>query len=425
VSTTEAPLQVMSTALAPITGGELELLKKAVVDPQAVKQSLMMRDALTPEQKVEAREAAAQAYVDIKANDAVFVVYGSDATEEFDDIGRRLLQQVGGKDIGAIKELLKGMNDGMRKIQRGYDVKNSTEARERYEKYMDNGLKRLFRRGRDFFEMMVEDFQKFDTQLEGAVKDLSRHQEEQMRNLGYYNELYEADLRAVDLLIFTIAKMEYIAELAATEAANIVVDESQPDWLNKREERDRLAGIASNMQAKIGDFKGVYIIAVATAPQIRISSNQILGVISKLETTKTQVIGAMRRVLAQWIMLIKTKNATELANFVNETANTWTQLYFENAPELIKQIAEGVQKPAFDADLIPIMVKAIEDSGVAVAEALQQGYDDRLALDDAIRTALPQINAAGAKLSDETIKHVLGPIIKAATEPLEIAQSAS
>jgi hypothetical protein len=56
------------------------------------------------------------------------------------------------------------------------------------------------------------------------------------------------------------------------------------------------------------------------------------------------------------------------------------------------------------------------DSSNALVAAMQKGDQDRQAVDDAIRTALPQINAAGAKVSDETIRLVLGPVVKAAEQ---------
>jgi len=402
-------------ALVPIAGHALELVSQAAANPAAVKQQLMMRDALTPDQRQSAQAAAAKAYADIRVNSQVMVTFGSPATEEIDEVGRQLLRQVGGEGIEVIKGLLKDLNDGMRKIQRGYDVQNNPDARKRYERSKGR-LKRWFNFGRDFLAMMIEDFQKFDTQLAKAEKKLAAEEGHMSTNFGYYEQLYKANQVAIDKLVYVIAQMEYIAEMAAQEAESITVDQSQPDWQRKREERDRLAQIAENMRIKAGDYKGIYFISIATAPQVRMSANQVLGVITKLDTVRTQTIGSMRRILAQWIMLIQSQDAMALGSFVAEQNEGWTQRYFENAPELIQQIAEGVEKPVISPQTIQIMAKSLEDSSNALVAAIDKGSQDRQAVDDAIRTALSQINAAGAKVSDETIKTVLGSVLKAVEE---------
>ncbi len=407
------PLPSTGTAIVPITSRELELFNQTAADPAAVKQSLMMRDALTPQQQAAAKDEAAKAYAAMKDNPQVIVSYGSQVTSEVDDVGKQMLRQLGGERLDVVKQMLKDLNDGMRRIERGYDVKNSQEAREKYEA-ASGKVSRWLHLGKDFLSMMIEDFQKFDTQLDNAVKKLDAEQQEQQRNLGFQNELYKADQAAIDKIIFTIAVMEYVAEFAANEAASIVVDQNQADWQHKREERDGIAQIAQNLQVRIGDFKGIYLLSVATAPQVRMTSNQILGVISKLETVKTQTIGAMRRILAQYIMLIQSQGAMALADFVSETNKAWTETYFQNAPELIAQIAAGVEKPVIGPDTIAIMAKSLEDSSNELVTAMQKGQEDRLAVDNAIRAALPQINAAGARVSDETIKMVMGSVAQAA-----------
>jgi uncharacterized protein YaaN involved in tellurite resistance len=418
VTTASASIEpVISTgkALVPITGQELELFSQAAADPAATKQALMMRDALTPEQQNAAKKEAAQSYAAMKSNPQVIVSYGSQATAEVDDVGKQMLRQLGGERLDVVKQMLKELNDGMRRIQRGYDVKNSQEARQKYEA-ASGKVTRLLHLGKDFLSMMIEEFQKFDNQLDGVAKKLDSEEQQQQRNLGFYNELYKANQKAIDKLVFVIAVMEYIAELAAAEAQSIEVNENQPDWQRKREERDRIAQIAENMQVKAGDFKGIYFLSLASAPQVRITANQVLGVISKLETVKTQTIGAMRRILAQYIMLVQSQGAMALADFVAQTNEAWTQTYFENAPELIAQIAQGVEKPVIGPDTIAIMAKSLEDSSNELVAAIQEGQQARLAVNDAIRAALPQINAAGARVSDETIRQVLGSVVQAAKE---------
>lgn len=402
-----------SNALAPITGRELELLSQGAASPAAAKEALMLRDALTSVQQTDAQAEAAKAYADMKVNPQVLISFGSPATEEVDSVGKQLLEQVGGERIAEIHKLLKDLNDGMRDLQRGFDVKNSPEAREKFEEW-NSGVRRWLRMGKNYLEMMVEEFKKYDTQLDGIAGELADQQEKMRRNLGFYDQLYKANQAAIDKLVYTIAVMEYIAEMAATEANSIVVADDQPDSQRKLEEKNRLTDLANNLQVKAGDFKGIYMIAVATAPQVRMNSNQILGVSAKLDTVRVQTIGAMRRLLAQWIMLIQTQGATALAQYVAKTNEQWTQQYLQNAPELVRAIAEGVQTPTLSVDTIAMMAKSIEDSATAVVTAMQKGYEDRLAVDEAIRVALPQINAAGAKVSDETIKMVLGSVIKAA-----------
>ena len=138
-------LDVGSTALAippapaaPVNEG----LATYAGNPVAAKQTLSCRTLLLGPTLVDAQREAAQMYVEMRANDQIFMTYGTQALKGVNDLIDRLLHEVEPARIPELTALMKDLNREMRGIKGKYDPSDPRVLR-KYEDWK-GGVGRFF-----------------------------------------------------------------------------------------------------------------------------------------------------------------------------------------------------------------------------------------------------------------------------------------
>lgn len=415
VQTTERPLQIAfprdltrpSTALAipepPVTPANEGLAQYAQSAADA-RQSLSCSALLQGETRARAEAEAAEVYADMKGNTQVYLEYGSGAVEDINVVVDKLLDEIDPVKIPELKELMQHLNDRMRGIQRKYDV-SDPEVREKYEKW-SKGLRGFFRKARSFLDALMDDVRSIEGQLEKVDDQLEGKEEQLMRNISYYDQLYEENENSIGQLIYVVAVMELVADLAAKEIETIPVGDAAAGDRGS-ENRARLAEFANNMQVKAGDYKGRLMIAWATAPQTRMMRSLNVGLITKLHTLRDTTIPSMKLTIANWRLAVQAGDAAAMVQAVIDSNNEWTQAYFRSSGQLVARIADSVQTPTLSPQTIALMAQTIADEADSIIKAMDDGYRRRAELEDAMRRALPVLKDASARVSDAVVQRVL------------------
>src|SRR5690606_11014875 len=154
-------------------------------------------------------------------------------------------------------------------------------AKKRYEEWEDGFFKKLFRRGRNYIQELMADVKSVDSQLDDVARDLATRKQELLRNIGFLDQLYEENEAAVFNLIYVIAVMELIVEIAKEQAAAIPQDAPNSGNANA-ELKQRYADLILQMNVKIGEYKGRLFVAWSTSPQVRMMRVLNVGMAEKL-----------------------------------------------------------------------------------------------------------------------------------------------
>src|SRR3989344_6721307 len=124
-------------------------------------------------------------------------------------------------DIPELSDAMRDLSRRMRGIGRRYDPSDPKNL-EKYKKAKGRFLG-IFRLGRTFFEELMADVRSLEQQFDWAEEKLEGKQELLLRNVAYFDQLYELNARAIDKLIYKIAVMELMRDLAAEQAEQVVV----------------------------------------------------------------------------------------------------------------------------------------------------------------------------------------------------------
>jgi len=378
------------------------------------RKTLNCKDLLQGETRKRAEDEAVKVYAEMRENTQVFMTYGTQELDGVNVLYERLLHEIEPTKIPELTALTKKLNNEMRGIKRKYDV-SDPKVREKYEEWK-GGILRFVGRARTLAEMLMEDVTSIEKQIDHVGGTLRNRQYQLMKNVTYYDKLYDENEEEITKLIYVIAVMELIRDLAAKNAAAIVVgDASMGD--RQGETQATLAEFAANMEIKIAEDKGRLFVAWATSPQVRMVRTLNVGLAERINELLCVTIPTMKGTIVQWELMMNTKDAADMSRAVQEASNEWLQAYAAAGAEVVPMIAEAVMMPTLTPQTVTAMADSLSKQSDGIIAAMENSHQRRLELDDAIMTAQSVMTNASKRVSDELLKH----IVEVANKPLEIA----
>lgn len=380
------------------------------------RRTLSCKDLLVGDTRQQAEQEAAKRYHEMITNEQVFFTYGTQALQAVNDLIDRLMKETNHIKVPEIRQIMKGLNDDMRGYATKYDPADP-KVRERYEKGV--GLvKKFLSWGKDWFEMFLEDITSIDHQLDKVKRELLDRRDILVRNVAFYDELYDENEREILQLIYVIGVMELIRDLAANEAAGITVgNEALGD--RRQEQKANIAQFAESMEIKIAAYKGRLIVAWATSPQIRTMRVTNVMLTTRVNELAETVIPTMKSTIVQWRFMAEQQQVNQLANDISRTANETIQAFAKSAAEVIPAIVDGAETPSITPETIHAMAESLAKQAQGIIEAIDKGAERREAMDIAMLDAQKVFHDTTNQVSDAIIDRV----VARATQPPEVATS--
>jgi len=297
-----------ATIQAVVTGSSLDDARRV----------LRCSDLLVGETRQRAEQEAADLLPKMLDNTQVFLAYGTDSLTGVNALIDKLLREVEPTRIAEVTALMHDLNDGMREVKDKYDIADP-KVREKFE-HWKGGILRFLGHAKSMVEMLMEDVTSVDHQLDKVAEELRGRQYQLMRNVGFYDELYEENEVEIGKVIYAIAVMELIHDLALKQASEIKVGDAS---LGDRggEQQAALAEFASNMAIKIAEYKGRLFVAWSTSPQVRTMRTLNVSLAERLNELVCVTIPTMKATIVQWRMLVQTQDAAKLSEQVAAASN--------------------------------------------------------------------------------------------------------
>lgn len=390
----------------------------AVASKPETRRTLNCSDLLQGTTRADAEAEARKLLDEMLDNTQVFMTYGTAALEGVNALVSRLLNELEPVKIPELEGLMKDLNDEMRGVRGKYDM-SDPKVRERYEKW-SGGVKRFFRSAKSMIEMFREDIATVEKQLDKIGGELKGQQYTLLRNVGYYDELYEENELEIVKLIYTIGVMELIRDYATQRAAAVNVgDASLGDRGNERQAQ--IAQLAHNMDIKIAEYKGRLFVAWSTSPQVRMMRELNVGLAMRINELICVTVPTMKLTAAQWQLMIQTQDAAKLAQTVADASNEWLQAYARAGAEAVPMIAQVIETPTLTPETIAAMADSIAKQAEGIVQAMQEGAQRRSDMQHAMMTAKSLLDNTSKQISDAVINEV----VASATKPLAITTSVS
>lgn len=389
-----------------------------------MRKTLSCASLLTGETRTKAESEAAQLLDEMLGNTQVFSVYGTEALKGVNDLIDRLLHEVEPTKVPELIALMQGLNDEMRGIKAKHDL-SDPKVREKYEKMRNQNsrIRGFFGRIKTQIEMLLEDAQSIEKRLDHVEDELGGKQLQLLRNVSYYDQLYEENEAEILKLIYVIGVMELIRDLAAKRAESIVEgDASLGD--RQGEQKAKVIELSTNMEIKIAEYKGRLMVAWATSPQVRTMRTLNVGLAERINELICVTIPTMKGTIVQWRMLVQSADANQLAEAVAKSNNEWLEAYSAAGAAVVPRIAEANATPTLAPQTIAAMADSIAQQADGVIKAFETGEQRRAEMDQAMIEAKTVIDASTEKVNDAAVENVLKKARQAEEIEVETAVAA-
>lgn len=323
---------------------------------------------LAPSQLEQAKAIAAA--FDIEQPEAI-IGYGTSAQRSISDFSAGLLNEVRTDDTGFVGDIL---NDLMIKVKDA-NVDGLTASGE-LSKLPVVGP--LF----DSFKRWVAKFEKVEVQIEKIEGELGRAQKRLTEDIVMFDQLFEQNADYFDELnVFIAAGEMKLAELRETTLPELRAEaNASQDPMQLQRVRD-IEALVDRFEKKVHNLKLSRMIAIQTAPQIRIIQVNDQVLVDKIQTSVLTTLPLWRSQVVIGMGLVRQRRALEMQQSVDDTTN---ELLAKNS-EMLKQgsieVAEANERGIVD---IETLRKVNEDLVTTIDETLRiqrEGREKRAAVE--------------------------------------------
>jgi uncharacterized protein YaaN involved in tellurite resistance len=391
-----------TVTVPPAPQGQADTFFKQAATTSQTREQLSCKSLLSGQSLEQAQAYARQLYPQMLNNTQIMMEFGKDTIAGMNKLIDTLLKEVGPVDIPELTNIMRNLNTEMRKVRGKYDISDS-RVREKLDNW-GKGLSRFFGQAKSLVAALMEDAMRVEQQLDKVKATLVGKEQQLLRNVGLYDQLYRTNEQEIMNVIRAIAVMELVRDLAQEEAGSIVVEPNNQADREKSERKRLLADFIQNMEIKITEYKNRLFVGWTTSPQVTNMRSLDVGLAQKLDLLMNLTIPVMKGTIVQWRMMIQAQQGAQMERVVSEAANEWLTTYANSGAQAVPLIATAVQTPSLTPQTIAAMALSVEQQAQSIIDAYEHGKESRAASDDAIVKASRVISAATNKVSTKIIE---------------------
>lgn len=305
----------------------------------------------------------------------LIVQYGAGAQKKMADFSQSALKSVRTQDLGEVGSLLTNVVT---------ELKNFDTSEEK-------GLFGFFKRGANKIQTLRVKYDKAENNIERVVKALKDDQMRLMKDSATLDKMYDMNIVYFkELTMYILAGKKKLQEVREGELAKLVAKAKETgraeDAQAARDLEDRIV----RFERKLSDLELTRVIAMQTAPQIRLVQNNEIAMIEKIQTTLVNTIPLWKN---QMVLALGIANSAEAVKAQNAVTDATNDLLRKNADMLqssTTQIAEETERGIVD-------IETLQHTN----ETLIQTFDDVLRIQQEGRQKRAQAEVEIRRLEDE------------------------
>lgn len=329
---------------------------------------------MTPEERQQVLDLAAQ--IDVSDSQSV-IQYGNLAQSDISKFSDAMLDQIRAKDSGEVGEVL---TDLLVKVQ---DVNiDSIDPNQK-----GFSLAKLFGGVRKETQKFISRYDKISIQIEKIIDQLDRAKLQLIRDITTLDTMYEKNLEYLKQLdIYIMAgslKLKDLNEKVMPELKERATRTG--DAMDAQKVKD-MAELISRFEKKIHDLKLSRMIAIQSAPQIRLIQNNDQTLVEKIQSSIMNTIPLWKNQIAIAITMLRQQSALRLHRDVTNTTNNLLARNSEMLKTSSIDIARENERGIVD---IETLKKVNEDLIITLEETLkiqQEGREKRAQVEVELKT---------------------------------------
>ena len=279
---------------------------------------------LSPQERKMVDDFAKQ--IDIR-NSAAILQYGAGTQKKMADFSEDALDKVRTKDLGEVGDLLENVVT---------ELKNFDAEEDRI------GIMGLFKNGGNKLEALKNKYSKAETNVNKIVEMLEKHQIQLMKDAAIMDKMYALNLNYFkELSMYILAGKKKLEEIRATELPQLM-NKAQISGLPEDAQAAKdLDSLCDRFEKKIHDLELTRMIAIQTAPQIRLVQGNDTLMAEKIQSTIVNTIPLWK---SQMVIALGVAHSTEAAKAQREVTDMTNALLQKNAETLKLATVEAARE---------------------------------------------------------------------------------
>ena len=279
---------------------------------------------LSPEERKMVDDFAKQ--IDIR-NSTAILQYGAGTQKKMADFSEDALDKVRTKDLGEVGDLLEDVVT---------EMKNFDAEEER------KGIMGFFKKGANKLESMKNKYAKAETNVNKIVETLEKHQIQLMKDAAIMDRMYALNLNYFkELSMYILAGKQKLEEIRATELPQLMSKAQTSGLPEDAQAAKDLDSLCDRFEKKIHDLELTRMIAIQTAPQIRLVQGNDTLMAEKIQSTIVNTIPLWK---SQMVIALGVAHSTEAARAQREVTDMTNALLQKNAETLKLATVEAAKE---------------------------------------------------------------------------------
>lgn len=347
--------------------GAIELVEETTVETEPAPKAELDENALSPEEKAMVENFSQQ----IDLNDSNMIVqYGAGAQKKMADFSESALKSVRTQELGEVGALLTEVVGELK----NFDAED------------EKGIFGFFKRGVNKVQALRVKYDKAEKNVERVVKALKDNQMRLMKDNATLDKMYDMNIVYFkELTMYILAGKKKLAEVQNAELPALVAKAEETGRPEDAQAARDLEERIVRFERKLSDLELTRVIAMQTAPQIRMVQNNEIAMIEKIQTTLVNTIPLWKNQMVLSLGIANAADAVKAQNAVNKTTNELLRKNADMLQSSTTQIAEETERGIVDIETLQHTNETLIQTFDDVLRIQQEGRQKRAAAEVEIR----------------------------------------
>lgn len=310
----EAPAPVLTFGTPELQKEEPLAVKEREKEAEKKAEPQLTEDILTDAEKKMVEDFSRQ----INLHDSNGILqYGVGTQKKMADFSENALKNVRTKDLGEVGDMISSLVTELKSFDADEEEK---------------GFLGLFKKTGNKITAMKAKYEKAEVNVEKICEVLENHQMQLMKDVAVLDKMYGLNLAYFkELSMYILAGKKRLQEVRATELAQLIEKANRSNLPEDAQAAKDLESLCDRFEKKLHDLELTRMIAIQTAPQIRLVQSSDSLMIEKIQSTVVNTIPLWK---SQMVIALGVEHANQAARAQREVTDMTNELLRKNADAL-------------------------------------------------------------------------------------------
>lgn len=286
------------------------------VETEAIAKPVNMADdsMLSEEEKKMVDEFVTK--IDLTNSNAI-LQYGAGTQKKMADFSGKALENVRTKDMGEIGDMIGTLVTELKNFDIGEDEK---------------GIAAFFKKKANKINSLKVQYDKAEVNVKKIADNLESHQIQLLKDIDLLDKMYEMNLNYFkELSMYIVAGKKKLAQVEATELAELRAKATASGLPEDAQAVKDCEGMIDRFDKKLHDLELTRMVALQTAPQIRLVQSSDTVMVEKIQSTIVNTIPLWK---SQMVIALGVEHSTQAAEAQRAVSDMTNELLKKNASAL-------------------------------------------------------------------------------------------